>query len=129
MTSCNMDCFSCMLPDCVFDDVTEEERKLQDQYDRELIRERIPEERKALRKYGLALYDYNHSPKGKARQKRYQQTEKGKERQKRYEQTEKGKETAKKKAKKRVASGKNAEYCRRYYQKKKAEREAAKWTA
>lgn len=129
MTSCNMDCFNCMLPDCILDEVTDAERKQQDLYDRELIRERIPEERKALRKYGLALYDYNHSSKGKARQKRYQQTEKGKERQKRYEQTDKGKATAKRKQQKKVTSGKNAEYCRRYYQRKKAEREAAAWTA
>ena len=116
MTSCNMDCFNCMLPDCILDEVTDAERKQQDLYDRELIRERIPEERKALRKYGLALYDYNHSSKGKARQKRYQQTEKGKA-------------TAKRKQQKKVTSGKNAEYCRRYYQRKKAEREAAAWTA
>lgn len=110
--SCNMDCFSCTLPECVFDGVTEEERRQQDELDRHCARERIARECP----HNLKFFDYNHSEKGKAARKR-------------YAQTDKGKATAKRKSQKAVASGKNAEYCRRYYQKKKAEREAARWTA
>lgn len=108
---CNMDCLNCVYDDCINDKVTDTERRKQDKYDRENISERIPEERSNLRKRKLALYDYNHSEKGKAAQKRYAQSEKGKARDRR-------------KAQKRIASGKNAEYCRRYREKKKAEREA-----
>lgn len=105
-----------MLPECEFDGVTEEERKQQDLYDRELYKELLPEERsKPLKGRQIVQYDYNHSSKGKAARKR-------------YAQTDKGKANVKRKQQKRVASGKNAEACRRYYQRKK-EREAAAWTA
>lgn len=129
--SCNMDCLRCTKPDCDFDGITPEERKAQDEYDSEV---------RLGRKYGkgIAVWRYNHTEKGKAaagryersdkgreRQKRYEQTEKGRQRQKRYEQSELGKASNKRKQQKRIDSGKNAEYCRRYYQKKKAEREAA----
>lgn len=54
---------------------------------------------------------------------KYNQSDKGKVRAKKYEQSDKGKARAKRKAEKRIASGKNAEACRRYYYKKKAEKE------
>lgn len=105
MTRCNMDCFNCTKPECDFDGITPEERKAQDEYDSGVI---------VGRKYGreLVTWNYNHSEKGKARQRRYDQSEKGKER-------------AKRKQQKQIASGKNAAYCRAYYYRKKAEREAA----
>ena len=107
MCSCNMDCLHCCNKDCTNDKMTDTERKLQDRYDMEVVREHIPEERKALRKGVLKQYDYNHSDKGRASRKR-------------YEQSEKGRETAKRKSQKKIASGKNAEACRRYYARKKA---------
>lgn len=106
---CNCDCLNCTYKDCIKDALTREERKRQDDYDREIIRERIKEERCSLRKGKLKFYDYNHSEKGKARAKHYAQSEKGKARDKRKQE-------------KRIASGKNAEYCRAYYQRKKLER-------
>lgn len=114
---CNMQCTACMYKDCIYNGVTDAERKQQDAYDTEVI---------GGRKYGrgLVVWKYEHTDKGKARAKRYEQSDKGKERQKRYAQSEKGKAVAKKKQQKKIESGKNAEYCRRYYQRKKAEREA-----
>jgi len=57
-----------------------------------------------------SLYLYNHSDKGKARAERYNKSDKGKARYKRKQQKD-------------IASGENAERCRRYYYKKKAEKE------
>lgn len=106
---CNHDCLNCIYEDCVDDALTQEERMRQDEYDRESIKERIKEERSGLRKGKLKFYDYNHSEKGKSRAHRYAQSEKGKARDRRKQE-------------KRIASGKNAEYCRAYYQRKKLER-------
>lgn len=135
---CNMDCFNCVRSDCTNNAVSDAERKAQDAYDNESIKERIPEERSSLRKGKLGQYDYLHTTKGKAAQKRYNQSEKGREVKRRYYNTDKGKATLrrynqsdkgkaaqKRNADKKVASGKNAEYCRRYRERKKAEREAA----
>lgn len=66
-------------------------------------------------------YYYNHSDKGKMRFERYDHSDKGKARFEKYNQSEKGRLNQQKKSKKKVASGKNAEYCRRYYEKKKME--------
>lgn len=121
---CTMNCLHCSQVDCTNNKITDAERKQQDSYDREVAKEHIPEERRSHCKYKLAQYDYNHSDKGRASRKRYERSEKGKASQKRYVQSEKGKATAKRKQQKQIASGKNAEYCRRYYQRKKAEREA-----
>lgn len=108
---CNMNCLECSYKDCVNSRISDADRKAQDAYDMECIREHIAEERKALRKGTLKQYDYNHSDKGRASRKRYEQSDKGKARDKRKHQ-------------KQIASGKNAAYCRAYYQRKKAEREA-----
>jgi len=120
-----MDCLNCVYADCINNDVSDTERKAQDAYDRESIKERIPEERSGLRKGKLGQYDYFHTDKGRAALKRYATSTKGRETQRRYLHTEKGKATQKRYADKKVASGKNAEYCRRYRERKKAEREAA----
>lgn len=109
---CNMDCFHCCKPDCVNDSVTVAERKEQDEHDREI--------RKG-RKYGrsLVVWNHNHTEKGKETLRRYNASEKGKDRQKRYLQTEKGKAMLRRRSQKDIASGKNAERCRAYYQRKK----------
>lgn len=95
----------------------------------------------------MKQHRYNHSAKGIAARKKYEQSDKGKEAKKRYSQTlrfqeaqksyflsqkgidarnrylnsEKGKEALKRKAEKDIASGKNAERCKRYYEKHKEE--------
>ena len=109
---CDRNCFNCVYEDCIVDDVTKEEEDEQKRFD-DFIRH----------KNGTASkYKYNNSEKGKARYKKYWQSEKGKEAQKRYAQSEKGKAKAKRSRDKRIASGKNAEACKRYYLKKKAEK-------
>lgn len=112
---CNMDCFHCCKPDCVNDSVTVAERKEQDEHDREI---------RKSRKYGrsLVVWNHNHTEKGKETLRRYNASEKGKARHKRYMQSEKGKEIARRRSQKAVASGKNAEYCRAYYYRKKAKK-------
>ncbi len=112
---CNMDCFHCCKPDCVNDSVTVAERKEQDEHDREI--------RKG-RKYGrsLAVWNYQHSEKGKTALSRYNASDKGKERHKRYLQTEKGKEMLRNRSQKDITSGKNAERCRAYYYRQKAKK-------
>lgn len=56
-----------------------------------------------------AQYRYNHSDKGRQAREKYAKSDKGKARDKRKQE-------------KRIASGKNAEACRRYYYKKKAKK-------
>ena len=99
---CNHDCLNCTFEDCINDSITQSDRKEQDIRDTETI---------GSRKYGRALVMW-----------RYEQSEKGKKRQKRYAESEKGKARDKRKQEKRIASGKNAEYCRAYYQRKKLEK-------
>ena len=67
-------------------------------------------------------HKYNHSEKGKARAKRYAQSEKGKARAKRYVLSEKGREVARRKNQRDILSGKNAERCRRYRERKKLQK-------
>ena len=133
---CYPDCSSCTLKDCMYNELEYEDIQEQNELDREIRRERLSEESKKLYEWQKA---YNQSPKGKARQKkyndslkgkesrkRYENSEKGKASRKRYENSEKGKETARRKTKKLIESGKNAERCRAYYYRKKAQREAQK---
>lgn len=137
---CNMDCLNCEYKDCKNNKMTDAERHAQNQYDNECKKERTSEERHNMKKgRRLVIYDYNHTDKAaacrekyeqtekaKARRQRYAQSEKGKAAQKRYAQSEKGREAQKRNTQRQIASGKNKEYCKAYYQRKKAEREAAK---
>ena len=122
---CNMDCFNCSLRDCVNDEITAAEIKAQNDHDREIIYER-----KSGRALVYAKYDrsergkarrkkYLNSDKAKETRKRYESTEKAKERYKRYRETERGKAVRKQYREQLIASGKNAEYCRAYYQRQK----------
>ena len=117
MAICNMDCENCVYSDCINEDLTQEERMLQNQQDTEI---------RKSRKYGrsLVVWNYQHSEKGKEAARRYAQSEKGKENQKRYLQSEKGKAKSRRKTQRDIESGKNAAKCRAYYQRKKAERMA-----
>lgn len=109
---CNMDCFHCTKEDCTKETITTAERKSSNEYDTEII---------GKRKYGRAAvqWRYEHSEKGKAVRKRYNSSDKAKATQERYLQSEKGKATKKRKQQQRIESGKNAEYCRAYYQRQK----------
>ena len=89
---CYPNCFECPFSDCVNDELFDIERKEQNEHDREI------------------LY-YRKDNKGKADYLRL----------KRYLQSDKGKELQKRKQEKRIKSGKNAESCRRYREKKKME--------
>ena len=66
-----------------------------------------------------AQKEYMKSEKGKRKMERYRKSENGKETLNRYLRSEKGKEMLKRKQIKKIESGKNAEYCRRYRQKLK----------
>lgn len=124
---CDMNCLNCVYQDCINDtEPTEAEMQAQDELDIIVKRGRAKE------KGQLAQWNYNHSQAGKESQRRYAKSEKGKEAQrrylmsdkgrqaqKRYIQSDKGIEAEKRRTQKRIESGKNAEYCRRYYWKKK----------
>lgn len=57
--------------------------------------------------------------KRKARFTKYNHTQKGAERLKRYAKSEKGKANDRRKMQRKIASGKNAEACRRYRERRK----------
>lgn len=96
---CNHDCFHCTYPDCRDDTLSLVERSEQDAFDTSVRKDRL---------YGRGLVQWN-----------YIHSEKGREAQKRYAQSEKGKANERRKRQRKIASGKNAEYCRAYYQRKK----------
>lgn len=98
------DCFKCTYADCRWNGVEWQEVVHQDKFDNDLL----PVEPEIAR--------------FKAKNRKYNKSSKGKERLKRYEQSEKGVENKKRKAKRRIENGKNAEYCRRYYQKLKMQK-------
>ena len=97
-------CFNCRYEDCIYDGLEMDEITAQDKFDKELkvVEPEILRRQKSLKKYNAS--------------------EKGKERHKKYINSEKGKIIEKKKQNKKIESGKNAEYCRRYYQKMKAKK-------
>ena len=135
---CDMKCFECSKPDCDFDGVTHDEcisQEVRDRfalYDRKYGAERVRADynrtdrgRERLKKYETTekakerRKKYQQSEKGKEARRRYNSSEKGKARHREYMKTEKGKAIRKKQAQKRIVSGKNAERCRAYYQRKK----------
>ena len=145
---CNHECLHCQYKDCMNDDLTRQERAQQDAIDREIAFMRLDNKSQKViacrRKYQNSSKGketqkrYASSEKGKAAKRRYysslkgmeakwryEQTDKAKERHQRYIKSEKGKATAIRKSNKRIKSGKNAEYCRAYYYRKKVKREAA----
>lgn len=93
-------CFECIYVDCRFEQLTFDDIKSQDEFDKSLetiepdVLQRIERQKR-----------YDATEKGKERKKRYQKTDKFKERQKEYNKSDKGKER-----------------WRRYYYKKKLER-------
>ncbi|MCD2492750.1 hypothetical protein LQE92_08925 [Lacrimispora sp. NSJ-141] len=100
------ECLRCPYTDTCDLDVLPEERAMQDRLDRELeiVEPEVLRRRETLRRY-------NRSDKGRLRSKKYLESEKGKQAQER-------------RGRRRIENGKNAEYCRRYYHRQKALREA-----
>ena len=94
-------CGKCVYADCRYDELEAKDIQEQDRFDKqfEIVEPEIEKRRE--------------------RQKKYNKSKKGRERQKKYCKTKKGKENEKRKRDRKVANGKNAEYCRRYYYKKK----------
>lgn len=93
-------CERCSYADCILEEVQKDEINRQDKFDKNLL----PVEPEVLR-----WRAYNNS-------------ERGKEVRRRYLATDKGKRMLEKKYKKYIESGKNAEKCRRYREKKKLEK-------
>ena len=123
-------CLKCTYADCVYSKLEMTDVIAQDKFDKELeiVEPEILRLRERQKRYFASekgkktIERYHKTEKYKESQRRYNDSEKGVERIKRYMNTEKGKECLKRKSKKRIESGKNAEYCRRYYQKKKMEK-------
>lgn len=143
------DCLNCPLPECEYDGIEIDDEAESKAIDADIIHIRTIDKHYmngtysqyvSNRKYnssdkGRMRYNkYNRSAKGIAARKKYEQSEKGKEAKKRYSRTLKGKDTQKRyinsakgkealqrKREKDIASGKNAERCKRYYEKHKAE--------
>ena len=120
-------CFQCVYVDCRYSALEYLDIKMQDEFERDLevVEPEIAKHRISQRKYSKtqkgkdAFIRYSRTEKYKEKQRRYEKSENGKERKIRYFQTEKGKEKERRKTQKRIASGKNAEYCRNYYYRKK----------
>lgn len=124
---CYPNCFECPYDDCEFEGIDKEEVRIQNNFDKDLeaVEQSVISRRKRQNKYNKSEKgkerekNYEESKKGKERQRKYNLSEKGKERTERYSKSEKRMETEKRKSQKKIASGKNAEYCRKYYYKKK----------
>ena len=123
---CNMDCFHCCKPDCDNDRIqTAAERKAQTEVDREILYDRKEGREKTVaryrksEKYKAHKKMYQSSDKGKEVIKKYESSEKAKERYRRYTNSERGKAVRKQYREQLIKTGKNAEYCRAYYQRQK----------
>lgn len=129
------DCLNCTLDDCLYNTLEQSDIVQQNKFDKYIAFENKLEHLEPKQR-AKAIYDrkYEQTEKGKERrrrynrseahrvsQKKYFQTEKGKAAQKRYKQSYKGKAAQNKINTKRVETGKNAIYCRRYREKKKRE--------
>lgn len=116
------DCFNCTLDDCLYNTLEQPDIVQQNKLDKEIaFRNKL--EQLEPKQRAKVIYDrmYEQSEKGKARRRRYNQSEEHKISQKKYFQTEKGKAAQKRIEAKRIETGKNAIYCKRYREKKKRE--------
>lgn len=116
------DCLNCTLDDCLYNTLEQPDIVQQNKLDKEIaFRNKL--EQLEPKQRAKAIYDrmYEQSGKGKARRRRYNQSEEHKISQKKYFQTKKGKAAQKRIEAKRIETGKNAIYCKRYREKKKRE--------
>lgn len=104
------DCLNCPLPECEYDGIGIEDEILSNSIDREIMHMRVVES-----------HCINGSYNTYASKRRYHRSEKGKNALKRYLNSDKGKEAQKRKAQKDIDTGKNAERCKRYYERHKSE--------
>lgn len=97
------DCIYCPYQDCKYDEIEQSDLFRQNAFDNELgiVDPKILRRRQS--------------------QKKYINSEKGKLAMRRYLNSEKGQENERRKRQKKIDNGKNAEYCRRYYRRKKLE--------
>ena len=103
------DCLNCTLDDCLYNTLEQPDIVQQNKLDKEIaFRNKL--EQLEPKQRAKAIYD-----------RMYEQSEKGKATQKRYKQSEKGKAAQKRRETKRIETGKNAIYCKRYREKKKRE--------
>ena len=124
------DCFNCVYEDCIYDRIEKEDVAMQNKFDKDLeaVEPQVISRRKRQNIYNksekgkITREKYLKSAKGKETRTRYIKSDKGQETRRRYLNSEKGKEMLKRRQKKIIENGKNAEYCRRYYQKKKMEK-------
>lgn len=116
------DCFNCMLEDCIYNGLEQIDTAQQNKFDKDIAFENKLEHLEPKQR-AKAIYDrkYEQTEKGKERRRRYNRSEAHRVSQKKYFQTEKGKAAQNKINTKRVETGKNAIYCRRYREKKKRE--------
>lgn len=142
---CNHDCFNCQYADCIVEIDTAESDEIESIPfivgfpEREIVYgtsyteaqrryNHSAEGRERYKRYEMTgkakerRRRYCMTEKNKERLKRYEMTDKAKERRERYRNSEKGKAMLKRQQEKRIASGKNAEACRRYREKKKLEK-------
>lgn len=103
-------CLSCPLPECEYDGVEIDDEAVSNAIDSEIIHMRVVE-----RHYINGTYSTYDS------KRKYHRSDKGKNALKRYLNSDKGKEAQKRKAQKDIESGKNAEKCRRYYERHRDE--------
>ena len=103
------DCLNCTLDDCLYNTLEQSDIVQQNKFDKDIAFENKLEHLEPKQR-AKAIYD-----------RKYEQTEKGKAAQKRYKQSEKGKAAQKRREAKRIETGKNAIYCKRYREKKKRE--------
>lgn len=109
---CNMDCFNCPFEDCINDEITDIENRVQDNLDEEIYLEGLfPKQR--------YVYEYNHSQSAKVVQKRYRSSEKGKVAIGKYNSSDKAKETRKKYRSSERAKELNRIWQREYRRRKK----------
>ena len=114
---CNMDCFHCPFEDCINDEITDIERKNQDESDMQIFLDGMfPKQR--------YVYEYNHSQSAKVVQKRYRSSEKGKVAIGKYNSSDKAKETRKKYRSSERAKELNRIWQREYRRRKKQAAEA-----
>ena len=103
-------CLNCPLPECEYDELEIEDEMESRAIDSSILHSRIVEKHRLNGTYPIY-----------ASKKKYFQSEKGKCAIKRYFASSKGKEAQKRKSQKDIATGKNAEKCKRYYERHRAE--------
>ena len=131
---CHPNCQECPYVDCRWDGYDGYEQTISNRIDQVARQQEANYNRnhrtEIMRRYQRtekgreAEQRYKCTEKYRQKEQRYNSSPAGKERQNRYKKSKKGQEVARRKAKRKIDTGKNAEYCRRYYYRQKALQEA-----